>query len=226
MLLTVDKVSKAFGTTAESRRVVLDGLSFELDKGEMVAIVGPSGSGKTTLLNIMSSLDRPDTGKVVLDGLDLGTLSGDSLSMVRNRKIGFVFQFHHLLPQCTLRENVLIPTLVEKDRKKREELAARADLLIERMGLKDRQEQRPGELSGGECQRTAVIRALVNSPDIIFADEPTGALDEEHAVRLVELLTEINKLDGVAVVMVTHSMEMARKMNRIFELKQGRLQPA
>jgi len=205
---------------------VLDDLSLEVVSGDMLAIVGPSGSGKTTLLNIMSSLDSPDSGSVMLDGVGFSQLSAGELADFRNQKLGFVFQMHHLLPQCTLRENVLIPTLVIKDKQKREQLTKRADELIVRMGLQDQRNQRPGELSGGECQRTAVIRALINSPGIIFADEPTGALDEEHAVQLVELLAEISRTDKVTIVMVTHSLELAGRMNRIYELKHGKLEPS
>lgn len=218
MLLKLENISKSYAKD----RVILDQLSLEINAGERVAIVGPSGSGKTTLLNLIGTLDRPDSGKMVFDGQDLSAMNDNQLAQFRNRKIGFVFQMHHLLPQLSLMENVLLPTLTDPALQGKE-TEERAKRLIERVGLSGVVSQKPSELSGGECQRTAVVRALINRPALLLADEPTGALDQKSSGNLTDLLIELNKEEGVALVVVTHSMDVAKKMDRIYRLENGRL---
>lgn len=218
MLLKLENISKSYAKD----RVILDQLSLEINAGERVAIVGPSGSGKTTLLNLIGTLDRPDAGKMVFDGQDLSAMNDNQLAQFRNRKIGFVFQLHHLLPQLSLMENVLLPTLTDPALQGKE-TEERAKRLIERVGLNGVVSQKPSELSGGECQRTAVVRALINRPALLLADEPTGALDQKSSGNLTDLLIELNKEEGVALVVVTHSMDVAKKMDRIYRLENGRL---
>jgi len=198
---------------------VLKGLSLQVDAGESVAIVGPSGSGKSTLLNIIGSLDKPTSGRVLLNGQDLSKQDEKSLADIRSRQIGFVFQLHHLLPQCTVLENVLVPTLVAN----RNGAAERADRLLERVGLTGRVSYRPGQLSGGERQRVAVVRALINAPKLLLADEPTGSLDQAASDNLVELLVELNREEGTTLIVVTHSRDLARRMDRMLELTDGLL---
>lgn len=218
MLLKLENISKSYS----KERVILDQLSLEINAGERVAIVGPSGSGKTTLLNLIGTLDRPDSGKMIFDGQDLSAMNGSQLAQFRNRKIGFVFQMHHLLPQLSLMENVLLPTLTDPGLQGKE-TEERAKRLIERVGLSGVVNQKPSELSGGECQRTAVVRALINRPALLLADEPTGALDQKSSGNLTDLLIELNKEEGVALVVVTHSLDVAEKMDRIYRLDNGRL---
>jgi lipoprotein-releasing system ATP-binding protein len=224
-LLQLDSVGKEYGIGKANHRAVLEGLNLEVKRGETVAITGPSGSGKTTLLNLIAALDTPDAGVIRFDGRDLSELSRQELDHYRNRSIGLVFQLHHLLPQCTLLENILVPTLADRAAHRKPDMRERAEELVRRMGLWEMRDQYPSELSGGECQRTAVARALINDPDMLLADEPTGALDEENALNLVGLLTEINKSYGKTVIMVTHSMELAKKMGRVLDLRNGNLHP-
>jgi len=223
-ILELTSVSKEYGVpgTANSRTVLRD-LSVSIGRGESIAITGPSGSGKTTLLNLIAAIDKPDMGRIEFNGTNLSTLTASEADSYRNQSIGSVFQLHHLLPQCTLLENVLIPTLAKPDKSKRNFFRDRAENLIKRMGIWEMRNQYPGELSGGECQRTAVARALINDPDLILADEPTGALDETNALNLIGLLTEIHKLDGKTIILVTHSGELAGKMGRVLELRNGSL---
>ncbi|MGA2866705.1 MAG: ABC transporter ATP-binding protein [Verrucomicrobiota bacterium] len=202
---------------------VLDGISLEVGRGESLAIVGPSGSGKSTLLHIMGTLDRPTSGQVMLEGEDLGRLDQVRLAAVRNRQIGFVFQAHYLLPQCTVLENVLVPSLACRDAPVRAGAGARAERLLQRVGLSERLSHRPGQLSGGERQRVAVVRALINQPPLLLADEPTGALDQASARQLGQLLRELNREEGVTLIVVTHAPELAARMGRVLELKNGRL---
>ncbi len=215
MLLELTHVSKSYGAVE-----VLRDVNLQLTAGERMAIIGPSGSGKSTLLNLMGALDVPTRGTMNLDGRDLSHLTENELAGIRNRQIGFIFQLHHLLPQCTVLENVLIPTLTGHTT---DADYARAERLLERVGLKHRLTHRPGELSGGECQRVAVVRALINQPKLLLADEPTGSLDHASATNLGQLLTELNKEEGVALVLVTHSLELARQMPRVLELRDGEL---
>lgn len=202
---------------------ILRDVHWAVPRGGAMAILGPSGSGKTTLLNLLGSLDRPDSGRILLDGVDLSQLDETGLARVRNRSIGFVFQSHHLLPHLDLLENVLVPTLASESAALRQEAPTRARRLLERVGLGARLHHRPGELSGGERQRAAVVRALINQPKLLLADEPTGALDQRSARELGQLLRELNREEGVTLVVVTHSLDLAHEMGRVFELVEGRL---
>jgi lipoprotein-releasing system ATP-binding protein len=218
LLLELNGVSKDYGDID-----VLRDVNLRLNEGESIAIVGPSGSGKSTLLNIIGTLDRPTSGSVFFDGDDLLRLSVDKIAPVRNRKIGFVFQLHHLLPQCTILENVLIPTLAAAATGRNDEAQTRAERLLARVGLGPRKLQRPGQLSGGERQRAAVVRALINQPRLLLADEPTGSLDRASAENLRQLLIDLNRDESVALIVVTHSMELARGLDRIYEIRDGSL---
>jgi lipoprotein-releasing system ATP-binding protein len=203
--------------------VVLDGICIEIERGESAAIVGPSGSGKSTLLNIIGTLDRPTRGQVLLEGEDIGQLDEARLAYARNRQIGFVFQAHHLLPQCTVLENVLVPTVVCADTQLRDSAPDRARRLLERVGLGRRFDHRPGQLSGGERGRVAVVRALINQPRLLLADEPTGSLDRVAGDELARLLLELNKEERVTMIVVTHAPDLAQRMGRCFQLRDGRL---
>ncbi|MGA1236081.1 MAG: ABC transporter ATP-binding protein [Limisphaerales bacterium] len=221
-LLQLMEVDKEYPAATEAGRVfVLQGVNFELGAGESVAVVGPSGCGKSTLLNIMGTLDEPTRGRVRLGGEDLAGLKGERLAEVRNRSVGFVFQAHHLLPQCTVMENVLVPTLAARDAAVRSGARERAKRLLDKVGLGARLGHRPGQLSGGERQRVAVVRALINGPKLLLADEPTGALDRASAEALGDLLQQLNREEGVALVVVTHALELARRMGRTLELRDG-----
>src|SRR5262245_7886802 len=212
---------------------VLDGISLEVQSGESLAIVGPSGSGKSTLLQIIGTLDRPSSGTVLLEGRDLNQFDELGLAAVRNRQLGFVFQAHYLLPQCTVMENVLVPTLAKhsllpptKDpdpTPRNESPEERAKRLLQRVGLAERMGHRPGQLSGGERQRVAVVRALINQPRLLLADEPTGSLDHASAQQLGQLLVGLNQEEGVTLIVVTHARELAGRMGKVMELKDGRL---
>lgn len=200
---------------------VLKGITLQIEQGQSLVIVGPSGSGKSTLLNIIGALDKPTSGKVLFDGNDLASLSEEQLARIRNQHIGFVFQLHHLLPQCTVLENVLIPTLPRKFSRRRNADEARAVELLGRVGLKDYLFHRPGELSVGQRQRTAVVRALINKPRLLLADEPTGSLDETTAESIADLLVELNHTEKVALIVVTHSLRLAERIGPVMELTGG-----
>ena len=204
---------------------VLKGVDLRLNAGESLAIVGPSGSGKSTLLNIIGTLDEPTSGTVELDGRELSALSESERADLRSREVGFVFQSHHLLPQCTVLENVLVPTLALRDSSEREGAGRRAENLLERVGLSDRLSHRPGQLSGGERQRVAVVRAVINEPKLLLADEPTGNLDLAAAENLATLLVELNKETGVTLILVTHALDLAEQMGQVQELRDGALRP-
>ncbi len=206
-------------------RAVLEGLDLTLAAGESVAVVGPSGSGKSTLLNIAGSLEPPTVGEVEWRGSSLSSRSADEIAALRNRELGFVFQHHLLLPQCSALENVLLPTLAGKASAAGAKASrSRAEALLKRVGLGHRLGHRPGALSGGERQRVAVVRALINSPQLLLADEPTGSLDAESAEALGDLFVEFNREEGLALLVVTHSMALAERMGRLLELRGGRLQ--
>lgn len=200
---------------------VLRGLNLEIRAGEMVAILGASGAGKSTLLHIVGALDRPTSGEVYFQQKQIFQMSDSELARFRNRSIGFVFQFHHLLPEFSALENVIIPAMLSGA--SRREVEPRARELIERVGLLDRINHRPAELSGGEQQRVAVARALVNRPAVVLADEPTGNLDSESAGLVFDLLRDINRSDGMAFLVVTHNGEIARRMDRQVVMVDGRI---
>lgn len=223
-LLELKGIKKSFANSGG--RVVLDGLNFTLAKGDRVSIIGPSGSGKSTLLNLIGSLDRPDEGEIIFDGENLSNLDDKALAAIRAKKIGFIFQLHHLLPQCTVLENVLIPTLAGPKPAKWQlaEAKERGEKLLERVGLSEHLAKKPAQLSGGERQRVAVVRALINQPRLLLADEPTGALDEANAEKLADLLIEISNSEGVALVLVTHDRALAARMRTVKEIKGGKLE--
>jgi lipoprotein-releasing system ATP-binding protein len=208
--------------TAAGYVPVLQGLDLEVPVGEMLAITGASGVGKSTLLHVLGTLDRPESGDVRVQGEDVLSLNEGRLRAFRNRTLGFVFQFHHLLPEFTALENVMMPLLIA--RRPEGEAAARARELLRELGLEDRQAHRPGALSGGEQQRVAVARALVQSPRALLADEPTGNLDRETGARLHEVLRRLNQERGITVVVVTHNEALAAACDRTLRLESGRLQ--
>lgn len=215
-MIEVSGIVKRFGTLE-----VLKEISLSVSDGEIMSIVGPSGAGKTTLLQVMGSLERPDAGKVTVDSTDIYSLGDSALAGFRNRHIGFVFQFHRLLREFTLRENVALPAMIGGD--SRDKAFARADSLIEYLGLTSRAAHRPSELSGGECQRAAVARALVNSPSVVFADEPTGSLDSRNRLELHRLFFDLRRDFGHTFVIVTHDENLAADTDRIIHMADGRI---
>jgi ABC-type lipoprotein export system ATPase subunit len=224
MLAELQHITKYYEQPGTSiRNLVLDNISLKIENNERIAIVGPSGSGKSTLLNILGSLDKPSSGKIFIGGSPIDQMNNDQLAETRNSFIGFVFQMHHLLPQLTLLENVLLPLLPKKDRNLQKTARERALYLINRVGLSNHLNQFPSQLSVGECQRTAVVRALINQPRLLLADEPTGSLDAANAEHMSQLLIELNQEQNVALVIVTHSMELAERMDKIYRLREGKL---
>jgi lipoprotein-releasing system ATP-binding protein len=219
--LRVQALTKQFPSASGILEILRD-VDLELNKGEALAVTGPSGSGKSTLLYIIGTLDRPTSGTVSIQGQDPFQMSEEKLAQFRNRHVGFVFQDHHLLPQCNVLENVLIPALAGSGAGAEEE--ARARKLLDRVGLGTRLTHRPAQLSGGERQRVAVCRALINQPLLILADEPTGNLDQATAESVGALLLELNQELQTLLIVVTHSQELAAKFPRCVELKQGRLE--
>jgi len=218
-LINVTKSYESPGTAGDV--CVLRDINLKVEESQSVAVVGPSGSGKSTLLNIIGALDYPTSGEVLFEGKDLSGLEEAELARLRNSRVGFVFQLHHLLPQCTVLENVLIPTLAGKARNSREETEQRAVDLLQRVGLEDWSQHRPGELSGGQRQRVAVVRALINRPKLLLADEPTGSLDREAAENIFDLLVELNRSEEVTLIVVTHSVRLARRLGKVLELNNG-----
>jgi len=219
-LIRVDNIRKEFPKRG-GVLPVLKGVSFTLNRGEMLGVVGISGAGKTTLLQIVGTLDRATSGTVAYDGRDVSTLPEDTLAAFRNRTVGFVFQFHHLLPEFDARENVMLPCLIAG--MDRGEAGARADRLLGDVGLSERTTHRVGELSGGEQQRVAICRALAMDPAVLLADEPTGNLDRETASGVVDLLVTLNRERGLSLVVVTHNEELAGRMHRTIKIDDGRI---
>jgi len=216
ILLEAENISKQYHKPGTSIvQTVLQNISLKIRQGDNIAITGPSGSGKSTLLNILGTLDKPSSGSLKFLGHELTKLNNQELASLRNQQVGFVFQLHHLLPQCTVLENVLLPTLVDKQNGKAKD---RAVHLLQQVGLGEHLNHRPGQLSGGECQRTAVVRALINQPQLILADEPTGSLDEETAEELGNLLVDLNDKQRTALVIVTHSPKLAKKAKQKYRL--------
>ena len=220
-LIQISKYYQQPGTG--SRNLVLDQVSLSIHENETIAIVGPSGSGKSTLLNILGTLDRPSSGKIILNGKDTGEMNDNQLADIRSRFTGHVFQLHYLLPQLTLLENVLLPILARKDKPGQLAIRKRALELIERVGLSDHIHQFPYSMSVGECQRAAVVRALINQPRLLLADEPTGSLDAGNADQLGRLLVELNREHQIALVVVTHSPDLARLMQTKYRIIDGKL---
>jgi ABC-type lipoprotein export system ATPase subunit len=219
-MLLVDNVTKSY----VQRGTVLDELRLEVKKGDSIAIMGPSGTGKTTLLNIIGLLDRPDSGKVVFEGTDIGNFTDDEAALYRNRNIGFIFQDHMLLQHLTILENILLPLLASGYSRK--ELYSKKEHIIGVMaqtGIEDISAKYPFQISGGEAQRVALVRALANNPGILLADEPTGSLDSNNADNLADLLTAVNRETGVTIILVTHSPSLASKMSRNLRLEAGKL---
>jgi len=218
VILEAKGLVKSFNN-GTSKLIVLNGIDISLKVGNIVTIMGKSGSGKSTLLNILSTLDIPDQGTISINGKNVKHLSDDNISYIRNSYIGFVFQFHHLLPDFTILENILMPVWIRKEKNK----VGLALELLDTLGLKDSKDKYPLELSGGERQRVAVIRALMNNPEILFADEPTGNLDEKNALILVDLLKKINKDYNVSILLTTHNADVADIGDLKYELKTGSL---
>ena len=215
-MLSARNIHKSYGQLE-----VLKGVDIDIQQGEIASIVGPSGSGKSTLLHILGTLDRADSGSISLDGKDLQAMNARGLASFRNRNIGFVFQFHHLLPEFTALENVCIPGWIAGRAKK--DVEGKALELLNLLGLSGRVENKPGQLSGGEQQRVAVARALVNQPKIVFADEPTGNLDSANAQELHQLFFDLRKQFSQTFLIVTHNEELARMSDRILHMKDGRI---
>lgn len=218
-LIQVQQLFKSYGNGAK-RVEVLKGVDLTFYQGEKAAIVGASGVGKTTLLHVLGTLDRPTAGKVLYEGKDIYTLNEKDLAFFRNREIGFVFQFHHLLPEFNALENTMMPCLIQGLPKK--EAAARAEAILTLVGLKERLSHKPGELSGGEQQRVAVARALVLEPKVLLADEPTGNLDAKTGDSVFDLLQELNHIKGVTLIVVTHNLKLAENMARQIQLVEGK----
>ena len=216
-MIEVKNITKSFGSLQ-----VLKGIDLHIDKGEIVSIVGPSGAGKTTLLQIIGTLDKPDTGSVCVDGIDTTTLSQKALSDFRNRHLGFVFQFHQLLPEFTALENIMIPAFIAGTSRK--EAKTRAEELLQFMGLSDRAHHKPAELSGGEKQRIAVARALMNNPAVILADEPSGSLDTQNKQELHQLFFDLRDRFGQTFVIVTHDEQLATITDRTIHMRDGLLE--
>lgn len=216
-MIEINDIWKSYGSLT-----VLSGVSLRIDEGETVAVVGPSGAGKTTLLQIAGTLGRPDRGSVRYDGTELTSLSDKRLSEFRNRNIGFVFQFHQLLPEFTAKENVALPALIAGESRRR--AMAEAERLLDMLGLSSRLSHKPGEMSGGERQRTAIARALINKPRVVFADEPTGSLDSHNRQEIQDIFLRLRQELGQTFVMVTHDPSLAGVADRVVTMADGRIE--
>lgn len=219
-LLRLEKICKTYPTETEDGLPILRNITLNVYSGETIAIVGPSGSGKSTLLNIIGTLDAPSAGQLLFSGLNPYSLSAREQAVFRNEKIGMIFQMHYLLKQCNVLENVMVPVLVNPNPAGAEE---RARSLLEQVGLSHRLDHRPGQLSVGEQLRVAVARAMINRPCLLLADEPTGSLDHSGADRLADLLISMNKQERMTLIVVTHSLSLAKRMDRAYELIDGQL---
>jgi len=223
-MLELINITKRYPTPANNKEItVLDGINLKVDHGQCLAIVGPSGCGKSTLLNIIGALDFPTSGEVVLSGEKFSSLNSRQLARIRNQQIGFVFQLHHLLPQCTVLENVLVPTLAGNGEIDMKQQQARAVELLAKVGLEENLLYRPGQLSGGQRQRVAVVRALINKPSLLLADEPTGSLDSKSSENIADLLVKLNETEKVTLIVVTHSLKLASRMSKVLILEDGLL---
>ncbi|MDP2911227.1 MAG: ABC transporter ATP-binding protein [Candidatus Omnitrophota bacterium] len=223
-MLRADNIHKIY-KDGKRELHVLKGINFELRKDDVIAIIGPSGAGKSTLLHILGGIDRPTSGKVFLDNSDFYSLDDAKRARFRNQKIGFVFQFYHLLPEFTALENVMLPGLIKASsfQPRVSSIKNAAEILLEDMGLAKRMHHRPGELSGGEQQRVAIARALINNPKALLCDEPTGNLDSEMGLEILNILFNLNKKNKTAIVIVTHDKEIAKRAHKIIEMKDGRM---
>lgn len=222
LILTGQNITKTFASkTGSGRLTILDDISLSIRRGTVVCVVGASGSGKSTLLHILGGLDQPDTGRISWNGEVMYDMKNEELASFRNQKLGFVFQFHHLLPEFSALENVMMPSLIEGT--SYEQAQTKAQELLERFGIPQRADHRPAELSGGEQQRVAMARALVNNPDLILADEPTGNLDERNTETLLNMLFELREVDNVSILLITHEKDIARRTDHTLELKKGKL---
>lgn len=227
MLIKSQNICKSFSNKTENSNVneVLKDISIDIEKGKITTIMGASGVGKSTLLYILGTLEMPDSGTITLNvnekNYDYSNLTEKELSFIRNKHIGFIFQFHHLLPEFSVVENIMMPRLILGDSTKNAELKALE--LMEKIGIEKIKNQKPNEISGGEQQRAAIARALINSPDVIFADEPTGNLDSKNSNTVIDLIKEINRLMNITFVIATHSNEIATQSDRVIKMQDGRI---
>ena len=221
VVLRTENLWKEYKTGKDQTLQVLKGVDLEVRKGDVMGIIGPSGSGKSTLLHLLGGLDRPTLGRVYLEEKDVFAMSEDRLAYFRNTNVGFIFQFHHLLPEFTARENVCMPALIRGE--EFDQAMLRAQTLLEEVGLAERMDHKPSELSGGEQQRIAVVRALMNEPRILLADEPSGNLDEENGTNLHKLLVRLSKDRGLTVIVATHNPDLMRRSDKVMRLQEGKL---
>ena len=223
VLVQAEKVRKTYRKGGDEIAAVGD-ITLEIKKGEILIIMGPSGAGKSTLMNILGGLDRPSGGRVLLDGVDLYSITDTERARIRNKRIGFVFQFYHLLPEFTVLENTMFPALIKRDKaKSKKTIEAEATALLEKVGLANRITHKPDELSGGEAQRVAIARALINDPDVVFCDEPTGNLDSGTSRGICELIHRLNKEKMLTFVIVTHEPSLSEKATKVLHIKDGKL---
>lgn len=223
VLLKAKKLNKVYKKAGQDIHAVRD-VSLEIKKGEIMVIIGPSGAGKSTLLHLLGGLDEPTTGSVYLDGTDLYKIRDNKRAWIRNKKIGFVFQFYHLLPEFTVLENTILPAVMrQKKREDKKEILNKAKDVLEKVGLADRLTHKPNELSGGEAQRVAIARALINEPAIVFCDEPTGNLDSTTSNEICNLIHKLNNQKHVSFVIVTHEQSLTKKADKVFHIKDGEL---